>query len=630
MYIFDTEVSLFQISLILVLNMKFKKLLNELKRRNVYRVALTYCITAWLLAQVASLACATFGAPDWVMKMILVVLIIGFPIALIFAWAFELSPQGFIRTTSLEAEENPYSKRQKRPLTSNILIALLVLLVIGQFLYNRYTGNNVIDENRIEQKTVSAEKLEKKSIAVLPFKNWSGDSSYQYFCDGMTDEVISRLSKIKSFDKVTSRTSVFKYKETDKSMIEIANELDVTHILEGSFNKSGDEIKIVLQLIDGATDDHFWSDEYRGTWNSNDIFKIQAEVAENVTKNLNLNISQEEIGQISETPTQNTEAYKAFLQAEFQREKNDQIGFSNAIPLYEKAIELDSMFYEAYDGLANVWQFGGLIWGQFEEVEALSKSKTLLEKSLKIKDHVYARQTLFSLEFYYNWNFNYCEKEIENLTKNMKNIEQGTGILGDYLMKVGRYQESLNYLDSYMSSRDLVESFIYAHKAKVLFLVGKVDEALEIVNNRQSLYLDDQLFLRESIQVYFYTKNYARFKELVNIINTNFSERAAVHIWFDLNNSNLNRDNVKVDKYIKELEVKYKNQESGSPAWFIAMYYFFIKEKEKGFIWLQRSYDRHEVEMTWLREEPLLQPFIGDPRYQKIYKAMGWPSVNGR
>jgi len=610
--------------------MNLKKLLNELKMRNVYRVALTYGITAWLLAEVTSLACSTFGAPDWVMKIILVVLIIGFPIALILAWAFELSPKGFIRTTSSEAKENPYSERQKRPLTSSILIGFLALLVIGQFLYNRYASNNRDDENEIKQNTVLAEELQKKSIAVLPFKNYSGDSSYEYFCDGMTDEVISRLSKIKSFDKVTSRTSVFKYKETDKSLIEIASELDVTHILEGSFNKSGDEIKIVLQLIDGATDDHFWSDEYRGTWNTNDIFKIQAEVAENVTKNLNLNISQEEIEQISEAPTLNTEAYKAFLQAEFQRKKWNRIGQSNAIPLYEKAIELDSMFYEAFDGLAGVWMQGGLVWGQFEEAEALSKSQTLLEESLKIKDHLYARVLLFSLEFYYNWNFSYCEQEIDNLIKNVNNFENEAAGISDYLMKGGRYQETLDVLDSYMNSRDMVGSNVYAQKAKAIFLAGRVNEALEIVNKRQSFYLDDQFFLKEAILIHFYVKNYPQFQELVNLINTNFSDRAPVYIWFDLINSNLNNDTVDVDKYMKEMESKYKNRESGSPAWFIAMYYFFIKDKEKGFTWLQRSYNGHEVEMTWLREEPLLKPFIGDPRYQEMYKAMGWPVVNGR
>jgi tetratricopeptide (TPR) repeat protein len=412
-------------------------------------------------------------------------------------------------------------------------------------------------------------------------------------------------------------------------MIEIAKELGVTHILEGSFNKSGDEIKIVLQLINGATDDHFWSDEYRGTWNTNDIFKIQAEVAENVTKNLNLNISQEEIRQISKAPTQNTEAYKAYLQAEFQSEKNDRIGFSNALPLYEKAIELDPMFYEAYDGLAKVWWYGGLIWGQFDEAEALSKSKTLLEKSIKIKDHFSARKSLFSLEFFFNWNFNYCEQEIENMKQNVRGAEEDVGV-GDYLMKVGRYQESVDFMNSYMNSKDLAESFTYAHKAKALFLAGRTNEALEIINKRQAFYLDDQFFLRESILIHFYAKNYPRFQELANIINTNFSDRAPVHIWFDLISSNLGSDRVAVDKYMKELESKYKNHESGSPAWFAAMYYFFIKDAEKGFTWLQLSFDRHEVEMTWLREEPLLQPFISDPRYQKMYKAMSWPFVNGR
>ena len=164
--------------------MDFNKFFSELKRRNVYKVALAYTITSWLLAQIVALAAETFQAPDWVTKIVFVLLVIGFPIALILAWAFELSPQGMIRTSSTASQENPYPLSKKKPFTSNLLIGVLALIIIGQFAYNKYRG----DEPAI------ADGLE-NSIAVLPFDDLSSEGDTEWFCDGMTEDILTRLSK---------------------------------------------------------------------------------------------------------------------------------------------------------------------------------------------------------------------------------------------------------------------------------------------------------------------------------------------------------------------------------------------------------------------------------------------------
>ena len=223
-----------------------------------------------------------------------------------------------------------------------------------------------------------------KSIAIIPFKNWSGDPELEYVSDGMTDAVISRLTKIQSIDRVIPFTSMIKYKETDKSIPEIAKELGVTNILQGNFQLSGDHLKINVQLIDGLSDKHFWSDEYSGVWEIKEIFKIQAEVAENVAKNINAEIKEEEFEAIRTVSTQNKEAYRLALQADFQSRKRTENGMKNALVLYEKAIALDSTFYEAYVDLAFLYILGGGSYGWFNEQEAWRKTKQLLLKVIQI------------------------------------------------------------------------------------------------------------------------------------------------------------------------------------------------------------------------------------------------------
>ncbi|MGB5237074.1 MAG: helix-turn-helix domain-containing protein, partial [Flavobacteriaceae bacterium] len=260
-----------------------------------------------------------------------------------------------------------------------LIASIMVLAISSAVIYTLYIKNKSVPDTVIS-------KNPDKSIAVLPFKNFSGDPSLDPFCDGMTDEVISRLTKIKSISKVTSRTSAFNYKHTNKSIREIGDELKVTHILEGNFQKSGDRIKVKLQLINASKDEHFWSDEYSGEWDSNDIFAIQAAVAENVAEHMDVEVSEEEYFDIQKRPTENKEAYRNYLLAQSQKHKENEQSYSNAIPLYQKAIELDSNFIEPYIGLADVWLSGGLVWGIYSEQEAWANGKKALEKARDIDD----------------------------------------------------------------------------------------------------------------------------------------------------------------------------------------------------------------------------------------------------
>lgn len=502
-------------------------------------------------------------------------------------------------------------QKNRKPL---FIIALMGFLCFAAYLmWNKFSPPN--------QANVAGVEAIEKSIAVLPFKNWSGNDSLEYFVDGMTDEVIGRLTKVRSLDKVISRTSVFKYKESSQNISEIAAELAVSYVLESSFQKVGNQMKIKLSLIEVATENSIWSDEVTGEWNSNDVFKIQESVAENVVKKMKVNLSSDDITSIRQKPTDNDEAYHFFLRAEFHRHKNDNQSYINAISLYESAIALDEDFTLAYVGLADIWMNGGLIWGLFPEREAANQSQKLLEKALTIDpDNPRVLSRLFMTNFYYHWDFDFCEK---NLEKYIEFLSETAGV-ADYLMKTGRYSQSINWCDKIITQFPSL-SYVYAHKTKALLLAGKEEEAFTLLQSKDPLFPKYQWYLREAAWAYFTLGKYPEFKEKLTLLQSNFVDRAPVYVWYEAIQKKIDHKDIEAAELVAEIESLYEEKKSGSPAWFISLYYFFIEDVDTAFLWLQRSYDRHEVEMTWLKEEPMLRPYRDHPIYQELYEKMNWP-----
>lgn len=506
---------------------------------------------------------------------------------------------------------------KKRFVLVPVLVATL-LVSITYIIYLRY-------HNAHATQTITTSHAD-KSIAVLPFINYSGDTELDPFCDGMTDEVISRLTKIKSFVKVSSRTSILPYKESGKSMPEIASELGVTHILEGSFQKSGDKIKVNLQLIDGPLDKHLWANEYIGHWSSNDIFRIQAAVAENVARQMDVQILDKEYEIIQEVPTKNYRAYTNYLLAQFQRIKYTKLSFQNAIPLYEKAIELDSTYIDAYVGLADTYITGGLVWGIFNEQEAWKNAKISLEKALQIdSSNKLIEDALYSGYFYFDWNFELVEVIFQNRLANFS-IDRSPVFEADFPTKIGRFEDVISTMDKSIAI-DPSEGDFYTFKSQALMLQGKLDEASDLLKNSDPLFSDDWFYLRESAKLHYYLGNYDKFRSQLKKLMNNFSDRPPILFWFNAVNGQMNGNYEGALNNLRELHESYKSGASGSPAWFIALYHCTTQDYEKAFMWLQRSYDRHEVELTWFREEPLLIPLRNDPRYKVLYDKIGFSKL---
>src|SRR5215475_4516114 len=274
------------------------KFLTELKRRNVYRAAVAYGVVAWFLTQLTTQVFPFFEIPNSAVRFVVIALAVGFPIAMLLSWVYEFTPEGVVRTDDLDPVEGKSAQRTTGRILDFVIIGVL-LLVIAMLIVGRLPFYNP-----------PGEAIAKKSIAVLPFENLSGDKANSYFADGIQDEILMRLSMIADL-KVISRTSTQHYKSAPENLREIAKQLGVAHILEGSVQKSGDSVRVNVQLIKASNDSHLWADTFDRKLT--DIFSVESEVAKAIADQLRAHLSGQEEQVITAKPTDNPEAYDAYL-----------------------------------------------------------------------------------------------------------------------------------------------------------------------------------------------------------------------------------------------------------------------------------------------------------------------------
>ena len=272
--------------------------LTELKRRNVYRAAVAYGVVAWFLTQLTTQVFPFFEIPNSAVRFVVIALAVGFPIAMLLSWVYEFTPEGIVRTEDLDPVQARSVQRASGRILDFIIIGVLLLviamMIVGRRPFYRQTG----------------ESISQKSIAVLPFENRSEEKANAYFAEGIQDEILTRLSKIADL-KVISRTSTQHYKSAPENLPEIARQLGVAHILEGSVQKSGDAVRVNVQLIKAANDSHLWADTFDRKLT--DIFSVESEVAKAIAEQLRAQLSGREEQEIAAKPTDNPEAYDAYL-----------------------------------------------------------------------------------------------------------------------------------------------------------------------------------------------------------------------------------------------------------------------------------------------------------------------------
>jgi TolB-like protein/Flp pilus assembly protein TadD len=344
---------------------------TELKRRKVYRVAVAYAIVAWLLIQAASILFPTFEAPPWVMKVFVTAVILGFPVALILAWAFELTPEGLRRSEEVAPRE-PTTRKPASKWTAVIVTAAVLAAALLAFQFVRTRRSPTIEPPKQTAPTATLDK----SVAVLPFENLSSDKENAFFAQGIQDEIITTLSKISGL-RVISRTSTARYNSAPENLSEIARQLRVSNVLEGSVQKVGDRVHINVQLIQADSDAHLWAQSYDRQLT--DIFSVEAEVAKSIADSLQATLSPQEKARVETKPTTNADAYVLYLRGREYQTRPDNLlqDFRSAINLYDQAIKLDPKFALAHARLSatasNIYHFyePTETWKQKAHAEAL-------------------------------------------------------------------------------------------------------------------------------------------------------------------------------------------------------------------------------------------------------------------
>jgi TolB-like protein/lipoprotein NlpI len=424
-------------------------LIAELKRRNVFRVGAAYAIVGWLLVEVASVVLPTFEAPEWVMKVFTFLLILGFPVALIFAWAFELTPEGIKREADVDpAESITHTTGRKLDFA---IIGLLAVAVIFMFVDNYVLEsgpNNVpppLEPVSVPVEPVLADEptAREKSIAVLPFDNISPDPENAYFADGIHDEILAQLSKIRDL-KVISRTSVMGYRGEDRPPLpKIAAALGVANILEGSVRLAGDQVRITTQLIEAESDAHLWTETYDRELTAANIFSIQSEIAKTVADALRAALSPEEQDRLDIRPTKNTDAYLAYLLGKQRFAKLNSVALAEAVDNFRHAIELDPNFALAYVALASsyIWQidFSGLPRDQM-----IAKAEPLIERALELDDRSGEAHTVLGLIQAERAEFEAAEAAYQRALELNPNYPGAYDLYGNLLHTgLGRLEEAL-------------------------------------------------------------------------------------------------------------------------------------------------------------------------------------------
>lgn len=381
---------------------------DELKRRNVFKVAAAYLLVGWLIMQISDVMVPTLRLPEWVQTATAYFLIIGFLPAIVFAWAFELTPEGLRRETSVADDEAPaHAGGQKL----NYVIIGALVIVIAVLLIDRGRAPDSLPEPATQPVATTVEADAPKSVAVLPFSNLSADEENAFFAAGVHEDILTHLSRVSDLH-VNSRTSVMQYARTELNMKDVARELGARYILEGSVRRSGNRVRVTAQLIDAENDVHLWADNFDR--DLTDIFAIQTAVAREITEALQAELSPVEQNLISGRPTDSIEAYDLFLQARLaiQDTENQSLFDGTAVQLLEQAVAADPDYAQAWALLAVA--HGELYWFRIDPDPArLERMKQAVDRAFELQpDLPEARLALAA--YYYRGSYDY-QKALEQL-----------------------------------------------------------------------------------------------------------------------------------------------------------------------------------------------------------------------
>ena len=575
---------------------------QELKRRKVIRVIPVYAAASFVLLELVDIISEPFGLPDWTLKFVFVLLCVGFIIAVILSWVYDITPEGVQKTK--HAKE---VTEKEKPTTSKIwkvatYVSVLIIVAFVVF----YIISNVKQSSDIS-------KME-KSIAVLPFNNLSEEKGNEHFVDGLVEDLLNRISVIEEL-KVISRTSSEMYRERGvKSVPEIANELGVSHILEGSVQRYGDKARITVQLIDAINDDHIWVENYDR--DIVDIFKTQSEIAMQIASELNTILTSGQKTYIQEDKTKNVKAFELYQMGRFYWNKRTGDGFTTSIEYFEKAISEDPGYGLAYAGLADTYNLMAL-QGWIDKQEGRDRAVELALKALELDENLAEAYTvLASLYTYVDCDWENAESAYTHALELNPNYSTAHHYYSEHLSITGRHEEARKHIDKAIELNPL--SFVIRHvSAKLYYNRGRFKEALAEIQKCHELQENHPWLPRREFNIYWQLGEEEKAYEALRKIlkrNSIYNLETADNIY------KVSGLNAVLDW---KLEIDLKDAESGYAAYSIANTYGMIGEDEKALEWLEKAYILHKNPTPETSFNIHFKNLHKNPRYIAILKKMG-------
>ena len=579
----------------------------ELKRRNVYKVAVAYAVVGWLLVQVTTQVFPIFEIPNWALRLIVLAIIIGFPIALVMAWAFELTPEGIKRTEDVDLAQ----VRTKAHAWIYIVVVGAVVS-ISLFFIGRYTVGNKTTPRLSE--TAIGSSIPQKSIAVLPLLNESGDPRDEYFSDGLSEELIAALGQIRDL-KVIGRSSSFRFKDRKEEPKTIGEKLGVSTLLEGTVRKQGDKVRIVAELINAADGTELWSRIFDRELK--DIFAVQAEIAKAVAASLELTLLGIKDAVATNASTKSVEAHNAYLQGHFYFARRNVEDYRKAITFFDQATRLDPDYALAYAERSEAWTFIGDLNTE-QKKDAWAAAKRDAEKAVAVGPNLAeAHAALGWVRFFVEWKFAEGLAELRRAKELAPANPTANDLLARVLVYLGQIQEA-EKLARQAIELDPLAYLARGNLARILLAEGKLDEA--------------DAAARKSAELQPAAAGSHRWQVVVAVqrgdgetaLREAQLEPDEGYRRFELALAQCVRaDREAADAALADLIANFRNQ----LAYQIAEIYAVRGETDKAFEWLQISLDNHDTGLLSLLIDPLIRSLRGDPRYKSMLEKIGLPTL---
>ena len=574
---------------------------GELKRRNVYKVAVAYAVVGWLLIQVATQVFPFLEIPNWMIRLVILLTAFGFPVALIIAWAFELTPEGIKRTEDADA-----ARQHSRGVVWIVVVLIAAALSLGLFFLGRYTAGR--DTPR-QSEAATASNIQ-KSIAVLPLVNTSGDPGNEYFSDGLSEELIAVLAKIPDL-KVIGRSSSFLFKGKSDDSKAIGEKLGVAHLIEGSVRKQGDRVRIVAELINADDGRSLWSETYDRELK--DMFGVQNEIATAVADQMKVKLLGQSARPEFVGSSENPAAHNAVLQSDFYFQQQTADSLRKSISFLQEAVRLDPNYALAYAKLSQAWRQYAASFAIEDASKAYDEARQAADKAVSLApDLVDVRMTVGLLAMNPRLDFPAAEKEFRQVLQSSPNNAAAKNGLTLSLLAQGRFTEAEEACRQALLLDPLLTN-LWFNLGRITVGTGRYKEAGEAFRKGLELQPNASRFHTYLATLDVLQNRPAQATANAQLENEGFWRDYAVALV-----QQAQGDQSAADARLKDFIAK----DSNGGAFQIAVLYAIRKEPDQMFKWLDTAYDTRDSGLTQLAVTPFFLPYRDDPRFTALCQKL--------